>query len=104
MMQEWEPRSLLKLAVATICIEATVGSHFSTITSDYIIATITSDTTVAFDVIVGFISLEAILTSTPVMWREGHLSNFCVLQRVHLHLALTVFEIIKQKLFSCCII
>jgi hypothetical protein len=42
--------------------------------SDHIIATITLDTTVEFYTTVAFvIALVAMLTSTPVMWREEHL-------------------------------
>jgi hypothetical protein len=48
-------------------------------TSNHIIATMTLDTIVAF-----VIRMVALLTSTPVMMREEHLWNLCVLQRVHL--------------------
>jgi hypothetical protein len=42
--------------------------------SNRIIATTTLNTAVAFDIIVAFvIPLVALLTSTPVMWREEHL-------------------------------
>jgi hypothetical protein len=43
---------------------------------DHIVAAITFDTNFAFDNIVVFvIPLVALLTSSPVMWREVHLSN-----------------------------
>jgi hypothetical protein len=58
MMQQFEPGSLLNHNVATM-------------TSDYIIATMISDITVAFDTTVAFvIPFVTLLTSTPVMWRE----------------------------------
>jgi hypothetical protein len=43
------------------------------------------ETIVVFDSIVAFvIPLVAPLILSPVMWREEHLWNFGVLQRVHL--------------------
>jgi hypothetical protein len=43
------------------------------------------DTSVTFDNIVAYlIPLVALLTSLIVMWREEHLWNFGVLERVHL--------------------
>jgi hypothetical protein len=52
---------------------------------DHIVATMTLYTSVASDIIVSFvIPLVALLTSSPVMWREEHLWNFSVLERVHL--------------------
>jgi hypothetical protein len=54
----------------------------------------TLDTTVAFDNIVVFvIPLVALLTSSPVMWRKGHLLNFSVLQRVHSYLVYLFFSL-----------
>jgi hypothetical protein len=50
-------------------------------TSDHIIATINLDSIVIFDIIVAF---DALLTSSPVTWREKRLWNFSVLQTVHL--------------------
>jgi hypothetical protein len=53
-------------------------------TSDYIIARMILDTSIAFYIIVAFIiPLVALLTS-PVLWHEEHLWNFDILQRVHL--------------------
>jgi hypothetical protein len=49
--------------------------HF--VVMGHIIATITSDTIVAF-----FTPLVALLTSWPMMLRKEKLSNFCILQRV----------------------
>jgi hypothetical protein len=57
----------------------------TTMTSDNIIATVTLDTIIAFYTVTAFvIPLVTLLTSTPVTWREEHLWNFCVLQRLHL--------------------
>jgi hypothetical protein len=45
-------------------------------------------TTVAFSTIVAFvIPLVALLTSSPMMWREEQFWNFSVLERVGLHLS-----------------
>jgi hypothetical protein len=55
------------------------------IISYHIIETVALDFIVAFDIIVVFvIPLVALLSSSPVMWREEHLWNISVLQRVHL--------------------
>jgi hypothetical protein len=55
----------------------------TTMTLDHIVASITSDTIVVFDIIVEFLmSAVALLTSSPVMWRKEHIWNFSVLQRV----------------------
>jgi hypothetical protein len=45
----------------------------------------TLKTTVAF-----VIALVALLTSSPVMWREDHLRNFGVLQTVHFSILVTL--------------
>jgi hypothetical protein len=58
LLQPYEPRSMLERKIATI-------------TSDHIIAIIRLDVIVAFDSIVAFmIPLVALITSTPIMWRE----------------------------------
>jgi urocanate hydratase len=45
----------------------------------------TLDTSVTFDTNTAFvIPLVVLLTPPPVMWRNEHLRNFSVLQRVHL--------------------
>jgi hypothetical protein len=50
-----------------------------------IVTTMPLDTIAAFDAVVAFvIPLLALLTSSPVIWRQEHLWNFSVLQRVHL--------------------
>jgi uncharacterized membrane protein YagU involved in acid resistance len=49
-----------------------------------IVAKITLETILAFDIVVTFvIPLVTLLTSSPVMWREEYLWNIGVLQRVH---------------------
>lgn len=48
------------------------------------IASVTSDVNISFDTIFFiYIHYVALLTSSPVMWREEHLRNFSVLQIVH---------------------
>jgi hypothetical protein len=51
---------------------------------DHIVATMTLDTIYACDTIVAFvIPFVALLTSSPLLFREEDLWNFSVLQRVH---------------------
>jgi uncharacterized membrane protein len=65
----------------------------ATLFSDYSIATMTLNAIDAFDTIVAFeIPLVAILTTKPVMWREEHLWNFSVLQRVLLSIVVIIIR------------
>jgi hypothetical protein len=73
------------VALDNIVATMTLSRIVATMTLNRIIATMTLDRTVAtrtFVTTVAFvISLVGVMTSSPVMWRKGHLS---VLQRVHL--------------------
>jgi hypothetical protein len=63
----------------------TLDHTVPTMTVDLTVATIPLDRIVDFDTIVAFaIPRVALLALSPVMWREEHLWNSSVLQRVHL--------------------
>jgi hypothetical protein len=54
-------------------------------TWDHIVATVTLDTIVAFDIIAALvIPLFVLLSASPLMWCKEHHCDFSVLQRVHL--------------------
>jgi hypothetical protein len=104
LLQHWELISLLKHIVATTVTEVIVETHFcnngnrclcwlTTMISDHVIETMALDTIVVFDTIVAFRVMSTValscfyqlgspLASLPMMWREEHLWNFSVLQRV----------------------
>jgi hypothetical protein len=51
----------------------------ATVALDHIVAEVSLGTIVAFA-----IPLVAVLTSSPVIWRNEHIWNFSALQRVHI--------------------
>jgi hypothetical protein len=73
----------------------------ATVTLYRIVSTIALDAIVASDsTVASLIPLAALLTSSPVMWREEHLFNFCVLQRAMLSgsLVTTAWRVLRLRM------